>query len=204
MLESWDKMSAEEQARRKNEQVKEGFVQAAKEIILREGVAAVSARKIAQAAGYSYATIYHYFTDLDALLLAVKERMVEDVAMHLSSADASPFRSIEDLKRVNRAYAQYYLENPNIYHFFYSYRFANEVNPDYDLHFQDGWVLAYRNFVEEGLLREEDVIIAAKTVIYALQGLLSLYFSSNGMTREAFFRDLDDMAEYLFHRGRNL
>lgn len=197
-------MSAEEQARRKNEQVKEGFVQAAKEIILREGVAAVSARKIAQATGYSYATIYHYFTDLDALLLAVKERMVEDVTLHLSPADASPFRTIEDLKRVNRAYAQYYLDSPNIYHFFYSYRFAHEVNPDYDLRFQDGWYFAYSNLVEQGFLRKADVIIAAKTVIYALHGLLSLYFSSNGMTREAFFRDLDDMAEYLFHQGRNL
>ena len=54
MLESWDKMSAEEQARRKNEQVKEGFVQAAKEIILREGVAAVSARKIAHRVAMIY------------------------------------------------------------------------------------------------------------------------------------------------------
>ena len=100
-------------------------------------------RKIAQATGYSYATIYHYFADSNALLLAVKERMVEDVAAHMISADASPLRTVADLKRANRDYAQYYLDRPHVYHFFYSYRFEPEPKPDYDLRFQDGWFIAY-------------------------------------------------------------
>lgn len=197
-------MSAEEQAKRKNEQVKEGFVQAAKEIILREGVEAVSVRKIAQATGYSYGTIYHYFADINALLLAVKERMVEDVTVHLMSAEISPFHTIADLKRVNRNYVQYYLDRPNVYHFFYAYRFDNEPTPEYDLRFQEGWFFAYRIFVEQGLLRQEDVITAAKTAIYAMHGLLALYFSSNGLTKESFFHDLDDLADYLFQNRRNV
>jgi len=197
-------MSAEEQAKRKNEQVKDGFVQATKEIILREGVAAVSVRKIAQATGYSYATIYHYFADINALLLAVKERMVEDITVHLSSTNTEPFRTVADLKRGNRDYAQYYLDRPNVYHFFYTYQFENEPAPEYDLHFQERWLFAYHLFVEQGLLRQEDVITAAKTVIYALQGLLALYFSSNGLTRESFFQDLDDMEDYLFQNRRNV
>ena len=197
-------MSAEEQAKRKNEQVKDGFVQATKEIILREGVAAVSVRKIAQATGYSYATIYHYFADINALLLAVKERMVEDVTTHLSSKSTEPFYTVADLKRGNRNYAQYYLDRPNVYHFFYTYRFENEPAPEYDLHFQERWLFAYHLFVEQGLLRQEDVITAAKTMIYGLQGLLALYFSSNGLTRESFFQDLDDMVDYLFQNRRNV
>ena len=111
-------MSADEQAKRKNDLVRNGFVQAAKQIIHEEGVGAVSVRKIAKATGYSYATIYHYFADLDALLLAVKEQMVEDVAAHFSNSTASAFQSIDDLKRANRDYAQYYLDRPNVYNFF--------------------------------------------------------------------------------------
>lgn len=196
-------MSAEEQAKLKSERVRDGFIQAAKEIILREGVEAVSARKIAQQTGYSYATIYHYFADLNALLLAVKERMVEDVAAHLS-AESAPFRSVEDLKRVNRGYAQYYLDRPHVYHFFYSYRFSTEPEPNYDLRFQEGWYFAYDAFVQRGILRREDIPIAAKTMIYTIHGLLALYFSSNGLTREAFFQDLDQAADYMFQNGREL
>lgn len=191
-------MSAEDQAKQKNELVKNGFLQAAKEIILQEGVEAVTVRKIAQATGYSYATIYHYFSDVHALLLAVKEQMVDDVALHFMSGDTAPYRSIADLKRVNRAYVQYYLDRPHVYHFFYSYRFANDPAPDYDLKFQDGWAFAYGVFIENGLLRQEDVTIAAKTVIYAIHGLLALYFSSNGLSSDALYQDLDGIAEYLF------
>lgn len=197
-------MSAEDQAKQKNELVKNGFLQAAKEIILKEGVEAVSVRKIAQATGYSYATIYHYFSDVHALLLAVKEQMVDDVAAHLTSGDAAPFRTVADLKRANRAYAQYYLDRPHVYHFFYSYRFASDPAPDYDLKFQDGWAYAYGAFVKDGLLREQDVKIAAKTVIYAIQGLLALYFSSNGLSKDAFYQDLDEIADYLFQTRRQV
>ena len=45
-------MSAEEFARQKNELVRNGFIQAAKELILREGVEAVSVRKIEKEKGY--------------------------------------------------------------------------------------------------------------------------------------------------------
>ena len=195
-------MSAEEFARQKNELVRNGFIQAAKELILREGVEAVSVRKIAQATGYSYATIYHYFSDLNALLLSVKEQMVDDVSAHLMSVDFAPFQTVSDLQRVNRAYAQYYLDKPHVYHFFYSYRFENAAAPNYDLKFQDGWFLAYDEFVKNGLLRKEDIPTVAKTVIYAIHGLLALYFSSNGLTQDSLYHDLDDIADYLFNGRR--
>ncbi|MDP3448868.1 MAG: TetR/AcrR family transcriptional regulator [Eubacteriales bacterium] len=197
-------MSAEEQAKLKNEQVRCGFVQAAKEIILRDGVDAVSVRKIAQATGYSYATIYHYFLDLNALLLAAKESMVGDVSAYLTQADPSPFRTVEDLKRVNRDYAQYYLDRPHVYHFFYAYRFENEPVPNYDLQFQDGWHFAYSTFVEDGLLRREDVVTAAKTIIYTMHGLLALYFSSNGLSTESFYQDLDTATDFIIGNRREL
>ena len=197
-------MSIEELAKQKNELVRNGFIQAAKEIILQEGVEGVSVRKVAQATGYSYATIYHYFTDLNALLFSAKERMVDDVAAHFSVGGSAQFHSVDDLKRSNRAYVQYYLDRPNVYHFFYSYRFEYAPAPDYDTKFQDGWIYSYQTFVENGLLQPQDIMLTAKTVIYVVQGLLALYFSSNGLTQEKLFQDMDDIADYLFRERSRL
>jgi AcrR family transcriptional regulator len=190
-------MSAEEQAKKKSDLVKKEFIDAAKNIILKDGVAAVTVRKIAEATGYSYATIYHYFKDLDSLLLVVKERMVADVGAHMMSTDTMSFRDVSDVKRVNRMYVQFYLDNPHIYDFFYSYRFANQASPNYDLQFQDIWYLTYEPFVASGQLRKEDVVTVAKTIIYTIQGQLALYFSSNGLTRESLFQDMDNIVDYL-------
>ena len=193
-------MSAEEQAKKKSDLVKREFIDAAEAIILRDGVLSVTVRKIANATGYSYATIYHYFKDLDSLLIAVKERMVEDVMIHMTSAETPSFRDVADIQRMNRMYAQFYLDNPHIYEFFYTYRFSHETNPNYDLRFQDGWALAYESFVKNGVLRKKDVATVAKTIIYTIHGLLALYFSSNGLTKEALFQDMDDIVEVLFQR----
>lgn len=193
-------MSAEEQAKKKSDLVKREFVEAAKGIIFREGVAFVTVRKIAEATGYSYATIYHYYKDLEALLIAAKESMVEDVATQMTSTDMPSFRDVVDIQRMNRMYAQFYLDNPHIYEFFYTYRFSHETNPNYDLRFQDGWQIAYESFVDKGQLQKEDVATVAKTIIYVIHGLLALYFSSNGLTREALFKDMDSIVAYLFQQ----
>ena len=195
-------MSAEEQAKRKNVQVKDGFVQAAKEIILRDGVEAVSVRKVAQAAGYSYATIYHYFSDINALLFAAKESMVNDVAAHFSTDETFAIQTLDDLKRANRLYATYYLDRPNLYHFFYAYRLESTMIPHYNQRFEERWVSTYREFVKRGLLQEQEVISAAKAMIFMLHGLLALYFSNNGLTRESFFQEIDAATEFIFRNRR--
>ena len=45
---------------------------AARSIILQDGVTSVTARAVAELTGCSYATIYHYFKDLNELLLKTK------------------------------------------------------------------------------------------------------------------------------------
>lgn len=45
------------------------FIEAAQDIIKREGISNVTIRKVAQYAGYNSATLYNYFEDLDQLIL---------------------------------------------------------------------------------------------------------------------------------------
>lgn len=47
------------------------FKEATRKIIESEGIDSVSARKVGEEAGYSYATLYNYFSDLNHLLIHV-------------------------------------------------------------------------------------------------------------------------------------
>lgn len=177
------------------------FIDAAKQIILQEGVEGVSVRKVADIAGYSYATIYNYFSDLNALLLAAKHAMILDMVAYMGGAEGGKAAGVEEFKRLNRRYAGYYLEHPHVFRFFYSYRLTEEPQAapqhfDYATSWQD----TYQGLVEDGTIQAEDVFIVAKTIIYALHGLLALYFSDNGLTEEALLSDLDQLTEYLLKR----
>ena len=177
------------------------FIDAAKQIILREGVEGVSVRKVADIAGYSYATIYNYFSDLNALLLATKHVMIVDMVTYMGGAEDEKVKEIEDIKRLNRRYAGYYLAHPHVFRFFYSYRLTDEPQAapqhfDYAASWQD----TYQGLVADGTISANEVFIVAKTVIYALHGLLALFFSDNGLSEEALLSDLDQLTEYLLKR----
>ena len=53
-------------------------------MIFQHGVSSVAARGIAEAIGYSYATLYHYFTDLDEPLY---ERTMQSFALEKAYYD---------------------------------------------------------------------------------------------------------------------
>jgi len=54
----------------------------------------------------------------------------------------------------------------------------------------------------KGRIKEEEVFVIAKTIIYTIHGLLALYFSDNGMTIEVLYNEIDKSTEYLL-KGRN-
>ena len=182
----------------KTDRIRAYFVDAAKTIILRDGAEGVTVRGVAELAGYSYATIYNYFADLDRLLQATKDAMIQDMMAYMEGADDATAHGVEAIKRLNRKYARYFVEHPHVFHFFYAYRAKNGAEPDRQpYNFEASWQSCYQELVDDGVIRQEDVMIVARTVIYALQGLLSLYFSDNGLTREMLFSELDAVTDYI-------
>ena len=185
----------------KSERIRSYFIGAAKEIIIRDGVESVSVRKVANLAGYSYATIYNYFCDLNALLQETKQCMIRDMAAYMGSVQGGNISGLDEIKKLNRLYALYYLEHPHVFRFFYSYRLTNEpkvIEQYFD--YEASWRSTYQCFVTDGTIREEDISIVGKTVIYVLHGLLALFFSDNGLTQEALFSEMDQSTEYLLKR----
>ena len=184
----------------KTQRVKRYFLEAAKQIILEEGVEGVSARKNSKIAGYSYATTYNYFKDINELLGETKTLMVADVANYMQEAMRFPIISIENIKMLIRAYVQYYLANPHIFRFFYLYRLSDEEAQKERYDFSDSWTWTFRFLVEEGRMKETEVENCAKSLIYSIHGLLTLFFSGNGITEEMMFADMDKIIDYILRR----
>lgn len=182
----------------KAQRVKSYFIQATKEIILSEGVENVSIRKVADQAGYTFTTIYNYFKDLNDLLHETKAMMIDDVIAYMQKMSSEKIYELEDVININRIYVDYYLDHPTIFSFFYSYRLHPTAEAQtQDLDFSDRYLDTYQGFVTRGVIKDKDVAIVAKTIIYTLHGLLALYFSDNGMTKSILYDELDKITGYL-------
>lgn len=62
------------------ERVRRYFLDAAKDIIVSEGVSAVTSKKVGERAAYSYASIYNYFENQNALICEAVEEIAKECA----------------------------------------------------------------------------------------------------------------------------
>jgi hypothetical protein len=69
--------------------------------------------------------------------------------------------------------------------------------------FQGIWATSFYRLIQEGVIQAEDLEVVAKTIIYALQGMILLSFSSNGATKKENVKDeLAKLVNYLFKKNR--
>jgi len=95
------------------------FIEAAKEIIEEEGIQSLSVRKVGDLAGYSYATIYNYFKDLNTLLHYCildyledcYEYIKEKIKKSIKSTNSTDYRQRIELMSIT--YVEYFAKNPN-------------------------------------------------------------------------------------------
>ncbi len=192
-----------EKQKRKRDRTKMYFLEAAKDMIASQGVESVSVRNIADAAGYSYPTLYNYFHDLNELLWETKGLMILELVEIMQQEIRYPLKDMEEVKGAFKAYIQYYLDHPNVFKFFYQYplqrpegkRDDAPAEPDFGAMWNEG----FQAFVHSGRLEHKDIEAAAKTIIYAIHGMLMLSFSNNGDLNEAanLYRDLNQIVDFI-------
>ncbi|MFZ5945969.1 MAG: TetR/AcrR family transcriptional regulator [Bacillota bacterium] len=187
----------------KKQRIKSYFLDATKEIIVNEGVENVTVRKVADITGYSYPTLYNYFTDLNELLWDVKRHMIKhDLVEVISRRLPKKLLDIKDIKKLFKVYIEYYLQNPNIFKFFYFYQLNRPDNRNKDteseMDFDAMHKQTFQGFVADGTLQEKDVEAVSKIFIFAMHGMLMLYFSNeDNLTEHNVYEDLDKMVDYL-------
>jgi AcrR family transcriptional regulator len=90
----------------RHDELRAALIDEAERVIAREGLAALRARALADAAGCSVGAIYTVFPDLHALILAVNGRTLAAID-HAMAQAAAPADPIEHLVRLARAYLEY-------------------------------------------------------------------------------------------------
>jgi AcrR family transcriptional regulator len=191
----------------KRERTQKEIIEAAKDIIHDKGYEAVTVRNLAEVTGYSYTNLYYYFKDLNALLWALRLDMIEDMITELAALSFHKDDSVDELLSAFFSYTDYFFKHPNVFRFFYFYPFVQTEEDDsyqkLQQRFHGIWQTTFFRLTQEGIIQTEDIEVVAKTIIYALQGMIMLSFSSNGITKNEDIKDeLVKLVNYLFKKNK--
>jgi AcrR family transcriptional regulator len=85
--------------------VRDATLDATATLVSEHGLASVTMSQIAEAAGIGRATLYKYFPDIQAILLAWHERQINRHLEHLTEVAGQPGSAAERLQAVLEAYA---------------------------------------------------------------------------------------------------
>ncbi len=175
----------------KKERTQKEIIQAAKEIIHDKGYEAVTVRYLAEVTGYSHTNLY----------------MIEDVITELTSVSFTREDPVEEILGAFFCYTDYFFRHPNVFRFFYFYPFIQLEGDDsyqkLEQQFQGIWQTSFFRLVQEGIIHIDNIEVVAKTIIYALQGMIMLSFSSNGVAKQADIKnELVKLVNYLFKQNK--
>ncbi|GAB4282792.1 MAG: hypothetical protein Kow0029_28520 [Candidatus Rifleibacteriota bacterium] len=107
------------------QRVRDIFINSASEILREHGLKGISARNVAEHAGYSYATLYNYFKDIKDLVFECIKIFRQECLDFVRNDHHSAHPGPEMIKAVSRSYAKYFLQYPGIFELFFI-----EKNPE--------------------------------------------------------------------------
>ena len=97
------------------------FIEAADEIILAEGVASLTIRKVADKAGYTSATLYNYFDNLNHLIFLATLKHLEAYNAEIAQRVVSCKNTVDIYLTISACFCEYSFRDPEIYNLlFYS------------------------------------------------------------------------------------
>lgn len=106
------------------ERMRRYFIDSAKNLIRGEGLKSISVRNVAHHAGYSYATLYNYFKDVNDLLYHCVDDFCREAEEFIAGKTGTK-EGIEGVKATVRAYIAYFTEYPGVYELFFIEKMGN-------------------------------------------------------------------------------
>jgi AcrR family transcriptional regulator len=109
------------------ERMKGYFLSAAKELIRGEGLVVISARNVAERAGYSYATLYNYFKDIRDLIFSCVEDFMAECREFVTKDVSGTVSGEKALIAISNSYAKFFIQYPGIFDLFFQEK-ANKIS----------------------------------------------------------------------------
>ncbi len=154
---------------------KELFITSAMKLIKKEGVKEISVRKVADDAGYSYATIYNYFEDMNHLLMCCIVRILKDCSNYIIVEEQN---TKEKIKRTIHKYLEYMLDNTYAFDLLFI-EDIGEIKPN-------------------SLTDEEQQEIMEPSVVKYISGLIKRYGQEQGKNQEEVAMIIEISSNYIF------
>lgn len=111
-------------------EIKDMILDSAEEIIIRDGIANLTARKIALQIGYTVGSIYMVFPSMKHLIMHFNASTLDDIAARLSLVREQENGHKEQcLEELAKAYLNYASRNINRWHIMLDYRPAEDLKP---------------------------------------------------------------------------
>lgn len=101
------------------QRIRQYFIEATREILKGEGLRAVNVRSVSERAGYSYATLYNYFKDLNELIFICVQDFMSDCEIMIDEQTSDMQPGLHRLKKRMKAFIQYFTQYPDIFELIY-------------------------------------------------------------------------------------
>lgn len=173
------------------------FIQATREILKGEGLQHLSVRNIAEKAGYSYATLYNYFKDVQELVFLCVQDFQEECRRFVDERVKPEEAGLVRVRKTSEAYIQFFVQYPSIFELFFITRIADieKKQPTTELIYtffdtltRQGWTES----VAEGLLTDEEAVKRQNGLKLMVTGLLLFYLHRRQPAGyQEFMREMD-------------
>lgn len=180
------------------------FIVAAKEIIKEEGISCVTARKIGEKAGYSYATIYNYFSDLNEVLIYCVFDFLEKCYKYLISFKNDKIDCKEQVIVYSIAYFKYFNENPDMFQLIFVEDLGNpseeviKKRPSVSILLKETIIQC----AKEGYIKEENIDLLGELIASSIHGKLLFLLKKRSIEElDNVIVSIKNEIEFLINKG---
>jgi AcrR family transcriptional regulator len=159
---------------------REAISKAARDILVSEGLHAVSLRRVASSLGVTAPALYAHVVDKRDLLQGIVEREIDGLLDRFSSVRTDD--PIDRLQRMAVSYVEYGLQNPDLFRAMFLFRPELTAEPRTDApalgsRIHESFVDAVRSAQSSGALEDGDAELAALTIWTAAHGVITTLLS---------------------------
>ena len=106
--------------------IREVLIMAGRDLVRQNGAAYLTARKLAEASGYSVGTIYNQFSNMDSFIMAENMLTLDELQTYLGRLvpDSSAYKN---LNRYLDGFVNFVMTNRNFWFLFYSFHLSSGV-----------------------------------------------------------------------------